>query len=307
VSPVSTLAPSSPARHEAALRQLELRINRRIDGLLHGDHAGLLYAAGTEPGEAREYEVGDDVRRMDWSLTARTAVPHVRDTVAERELEAWLVVDRTASMAFGTARCEKQEVAGGVTAAFAFLNQRAGNRTGAVVVDGPKPTLIPARTGRNHLLALLHRVLMTEPAEGDAANLSDALVTADRVARRRGLVVVVSDFLDSAASSSSAWPLALRRLAGRHHVVAVEVRDPREDELPPVGLLTLVDPETGTRVEVQTDSAKLRARFAAAAKDQRDATGRAIRATGARHLVLSTDRDWFLDMVQAVDRWRARR
>jgi uncharacterized protein (DUF58 family) len=297
----------SPARHEAALRQLELRINRRIDGLLHGDHQGLLYAAGTEPGEAREYTVGDDVRRMDWSLTARTSVPHVRDTVAERELETWLVVDRTPSMAFGTARCEKRDVAVGVTAAFAFLNQRAGNRTGAVLIDGSRPAVIPARTGRNHVLGLLHRLVAADAVDTAAvgAPLADALATVDRLARRRGLVVVVSDFLD--AADSSGWPLALRRLAGRHQVVAVEVRDRREDELPPVGLLTLVDPETGRRVEVQTDSAKLRDRFAAAARHQRSGVSRAVVAAGARHLVLSTERDWFLDMVKAVDRWRARR
>jgi uncharacterized protein (DUF58 family) len=290
----------SPARHEAALRQLELRINRRIDGLLQGDHHGLVLAAGTELGEAREYRVGDDVRRMDWNLTARTTIPHVRDTIAERELELWLVVDRTASMAFGTARCEKQEVATGVTAAFAFLNNRAGNRVGAVLADGPKATVVPARGGRDAVLALLHTLLTREG--GDTADLADTLITADRVARRRGAVVVVSDFLDKGP-----WPNALRRLAARHQVIAVEVRDPREDELPPVGLLTLVDPETGRRVEVQTNNAKLRARFEAAARDQREATSRAVRAAGARHLTLSTDRDWFIDLVRAVDRWRSHR
>jgi uncharacterized protein (DUF58 family) len=285
---------------EAALRQLELRITRRVDGLLHGDYSGLVLAAGSDAGEAREYQVGDDVRRMDWSLTARTTVPHVRDTVAERELETWLVVDRSASMAWGTAQCEKQEVATGVAAAFAFLNNRAGNRVGAVLADGPKPHVVPARTGRDPVLALLH-LLLTRPGT-DAADLAGALVVAERLARRRGLVVVVSDFLDQGS-----WPIALRRLAGRHSVIAVEVRDPREDALPPVGLLTLVDPETGRRLEVQTNSAKLRARFEAAAVEQRDRVGRAVREAGCRHLVLSTERDWFLDLVRAVDRWRSLR
>lgn len=295
-----TSAVASPARHEAALRRLELRITRKLDGLLHGDHQGLVLAAGTDFGEAREYRVGDDVRRMDWNLTARTTVPHVRETIAERELEAWLVVDRSPSMDFGTADCLKRDTAIGAVAAFAFLNNRAGNRTGAVFADGPqRPTVIPARSGRDAALALLHRLTTTD---GGPGTLADALVTADRVARRRGLVVVVSDFLDP-----SPWPPALRRLAGRHQVVAVEVRDPREDDLPPVGLLTLVDPETGRRVEVQTDNAKLRARFAAAAREQREKVARSVRAAGARHLSLSTDRDWFLDLVRAVERWRRQR
>ncbi|MDQ1437840.1 MAG: hypothetical protein QOK43_1469 [Acidimicrobiaceae bacterium] len=295
-----TNATLSPAHHEAALRRLEMRITRRLDGLLHGDHQGLVLAAGSELGEAREYRVGDDVRRMDWNLTARTTVPHVRDTVAERELESWLVVDRTASMDFGTARNEKRETAIGAAAAFAFLNNRAGNRTGAVLVDrADRPTVLPARSGRDQVLGLLHTLITRE---GGPGQLEGALVTTDRLARRRGLVVVVSDFLDP-----SEWRISLRRLAGRHQVVAVEVRDPREDDLPAVGLLTLVDPETGRRVEVQTDSAKLRRRFAAAAADKRSATAKDIRSAGARHVVLSTDRDWFIDLVRAVDRWRRRR
>lgn len=290
------------ASREAALRQLELRITRRLDGLLHGDYSGLILAPGSEFGDAREYQIGGDVRRMDWNLTARTTVPHVRDTIAERELETWVVVDRSASMAFGTARCEKQELATGVTAAFAFLNNRAGNRVGAVLIDGPRPTVLPARPGREAVLALVHRLISGAHADGPTTDLATSIDVAGRLARRRGLVVVVSDFLDT-----SAWQLPLRRLAARHDVVAVEIRDPREDDLPPVGLLTLVDPETGKLVEVQSSSRKLREHFAAAAADQRAATGRAVRTAGARHLVLSTERDWFLDLVRAVDRWRTRR
>lgn len=290
------------AGREAALRRLELRITRRLDGLLHGDHQGLVLAAGTELGEAREYRVGDDVRRMDWSLTARTTVPHVRDTIAERELEAWLVVDRTPSMDFGTALCEKSETALGAVAAFGFLNNRAGNRTGAVLVgcDGDGSSVVlPARSGRDAVFGLLH-TLSTRP--GGPGDLAGALATADRVARRRGLVVVVSDFLDPPS-----WGVPLRRLTSRHQVVAVEVLDPREDVLPPVGLLTLVDPETGRRIEVQTDSKKLRRRFETAASARRSAVAKELRAAGARHVVLSTERDWFLDLVKAVEGWRRRR
>ena len=292
-------------QHERTLRQLELVVTRRLDGLLHGDHQGLVAAAGTDLAEAREYRVGDDVRHMDWNLTARTTVPHVRDTVAERELETWLVVDRSASMDFGTARCLKRDLAVAAVAAFAFLANRAGNRTGALLLVPGGPSVVPARTGREASLALLHRLVAAEAAPGPGAHdLAAGLVLAGRLARRRGLVVVVSDFL---GPEPSRWAPALRRLGGRHQLVAVEIRDPREAELPPVGLLTLVDPETGARIEVQTNKARLRRRFAEAAAHQRAATAAAIRAAGGRHLVLSTDRDWLTDLVQAVARWRRHR
>jgi uncharacterized protein (DUF58 family) len=299
-------------QHERTLRQLELLVTRRLDGLLHGDHQGLVPAAGTDPAEAREYRIGDDVRRMDWNLTARTTVPHVRDTMAERELETWLVIDRSASMDFGTARCQKRDLAVAAVAAFAFLANRAGNRTGALLLEPGGTSVVPARSGRESSLALLHTLVAKEPTPGKAGDdLAAGLVLADRLARRRGLVVVVSDFLGRAPGGSGVspgetvtWGPALRRLGGRHQLVAVEIRDPREMELPPVGLLTLVDPETGARVEVQTNKAGLRERFAEAATRQRAGIAGAIRAAGARHLILSTDRDWLTDLVGAITRWR---
>ena len=314
--------PRRPERHEATLRRLELLITMRLDGLLYGDHQGLLLASGSEPAEAREYRVGDDVRHMDWNLTARTAVPHVRDTIAERELEAWLVVDRSASMEFGTAQWEKRELALCAVAAFALLNNRQGNRTGAVLLGaagGDGTRIVPARCGRPAALALMsvlaagNRVFPDAPAAGGSVggraaqppgriDLAAGLTAVDRLLRRRGLVAVISDFLDP--GNSAAWPAALRRLGQRHQVVAVEVRDPREDVLPPVGLLTLVDPETGARLEVPTNNRKLRDRFQQAAAEQRASVSRSIRAAGARHLVLSTDRDWLLDIVAAVARWK---
>ncbi len=299
-------------RHERTLRQLELLVTRRLDGLLHGDHQGLVPAAGTDLAEAREYRVGDDVRHMDWNLTARTTVPHVRDTLADRELETWLVIDRSASMDFGTARCQKRDLAVATVAAFAFLANRAGNRTGAVLLEPGGTSVVPARSGREPSLALLHRLVAKEGAPGEGADdLAAGLVLADRLARRRGLVVVISDFLGQGPGGTGvspetpvSWAPPLRRLGRRHQLVAVEIRDPREAELPPVGLLTLVDPETGARIEVQTNKARLRERFAEAAARQRADIGGAIRAAGARHLVLSTDRDWLTDLVEAVVRWR---
>ncbi|MGH9000434.1 MAG: DUF58 domain-containing protein, partial [Acidimicrobiia bacterium] len=291
------------------LRQLELAVTRRLDGLLHGDHRGLVPGAGTEPGEGREYRSGDDVRRMDWNLTARTGVAHVRETIADRELETWIVVDQSASLNFGTAACEKRDLALAAAASFAFLTARAGNRVGAVTLGPDGPAVLPARTGRDAALALLHRLDAAPrtadragPASDPAGDLARTLAVADRAARRRGLVAVVSDFLDR-----SAWPARLRGLGVRHQVIAVEVRDPREDDLPPVGYLTLVDPETGRRLEVQTQKGSLRRRFAEAAVAQREAVRAHIVGAGAAHLVLSTDRDWLGDLVRFVEAGRKRR
>jgi uncharacterized protein (DUF58 family) len=289
-------------RSEAALRQLDLLVNRKLDGLLHGDYQGLMRGPGSVAGDARLYQPGDDARRIDWSLSARTNTTQVRETIADRELETWLVVDGTASLDFGTARCEKRDLALAACAAFGFLTARAGNRVAAVCFDGTTTEVRPPRGGREAVLALLHHIDQRPRAAGATGSLVDALQRTSRVARRRGLVVVVSDLLDA-----SDWARELRALTTRHEVVVAQVCDPREAELPPVGLLTLVDPETGRRREVQTNSRKLRARFAEAAARQRATLTRTVRASGAGHLVLSTDRDWLLDVARFVVARRRRR
>jgi uncharacterized protein (DUF58 family) len=289
------------ARSES-LRRLELLVTRRLDGILQGDHQGLVPAGGTDPADGRLYQPGDDVRRMDWNLTARSDAPHVRTTVADRELETWLVVDTSASLDFGTASCEKRDLALAAAAAFGFLTARDGNRLGAVIFGPNGATVVPPRSGRAASLALLHRIERRGRAGEGTCDLADALRRVRLTARRRGLVVWVTDLLDSGP-----WERELRALAARHEVVVAEVRDPREAELPPVGLLTLVDPETGRRVEVQTSNRRVRARFEEAARAQREAGTRAVRAAGAAHLVLSTDRDWLLDIVRFVAARRRRR
>jgi uncharacterized protein (DUF58 family) len=296
---------ASAPRVESTLRRLELDVFRRLDGLLQGDHLGLVPAPGTEAGESREYQVGDDVRRMDWAVTARTMVPHVRDTIADRELETWIVVDRSASLDFGTAKFEKRDLALAMVAAVGFLTSRSGNRVGALVLGNDRTFFVPARAGREAMLALLHQVDSVprpDVARPPAGDLRAALRTTAKLARRRGLIVVVSDFLTSAE-----WQPALRALAVRHDVLAVEILDPREIELPPVGLVTLVDTETGRRVEVQTASEKVRARFAEAATRQREAIASDIRGAGAEHVVLRTDRDWLLDLAKYVSARKRRR
>jgi uncharacterized protein (DUF58 family) len=294
---------------ERRLRRLELTITRRLDGLLHGQHLGLLPGPGSELAGSREYRPGEDeVRFMDWAVTARTAVPHVREVDAERELTTWLLVDATPSMDFGTAEIEKRELAVAATAAIGFLTHGAGNKLGAHVRGPDGVKRLPARTGRTHLFGML-RTLLALPRGAEGATpvpLGEAMAGLRRSAPRRGLAVVVSDFLDGLPEDGLPdrgrpdWEDELRRLAGRHQVLAVEVTDPRELELPDVGILTLVDPETGQRREVSTGSRRLRERYAAAAAAQRQQVRQALRRAGAAHLPLRTDRDWVADIVRHV-------
>jgi uncharacterized protein (DUF58 family) len=299
-TPGSRLVPA-----EQVLRRLELRVARRIDGLLHGDYLGLFPGPGSELAEARVYRPGeDDVRRMDWNVTARTTVPHVRDLIADRELETWALVDASGSMDFGTAQSEKRDLATNAVAAIGFLTTHAGNRLGAHIAHAGGVRRIPARSGRGALFAML-RVLLELPRAPEGAGGGPALGAAvdglRRTVRRRGLVVVVSDFLDGMDNPDApSWERPLRRLTARQQVLAVEVLDPRELELPDVGMLTLVDTETGRRREVSTTSRRTRKRYAEAAVAQREAIRAALRRAGAGHMQLRTDRDWLRDIVRYV-------
>jgi uncharacterized protein (DUF58 family) len=292
----TAVLPGSRVDPEGLLRRLELDVTRRLDGLLQGDYRGIIPGPGTEADDARPYEPGDDVRRIDWPLTARSGSPYIRNTIADRELEAWAIVDGSASMEFGTATCKKRDLAIAAVAAFGFLTARGGNRIGAMVLDGGRARIVPPRSGRQSLMALLHSVSARPPtADGTAIDLAQGIHRAGHAARRAGLVVVISDFL-----CPSDWADALRRLGARSQVVAVEIIDPRELELPNVGYLTLVDPETGRLRDVHTAGSALRERYAEAATAQRRASARAIKKAGAAHLVLRTDRDWVLDTARFV-------
>jgi uncharacterized protein (DUF58 family) len=291
-----SLRDAGPAEVAAVLRRLELNVRRRLDGLLQGNHLGLVPGPGTEPGESRDYHPGDDVRRMDWAVTARTTTPHVRQTIADRELETWAVVDLSPSLDFGTAKCEKRDLVVASVAAMAHLTGRGGNRFGAVVTTGDQVHRIPAQSGRVHTTALLRKlVAMPRSEKGRRGDLAAALEALRRPPRRRGFAVVVSDFL-----GDQDWERSMRALAVRHDVLAVEVVDPVELELPAVGLVTLVDPESGKLLEVQTGKKQLREDYAAAAARQRADIAAALRRSGASHLQLRTDRDWLVDMVRFV-------
>lgn len=278
------------------LRRLELLVQRRLDGLLQGNYLGLIPGAGSEAGESRLYFAGDDVRRMDWAVTARTMTPYVRQTIADRELETWLVVDLSPSLDFGTARSEKRELVFAAITALTHLTARGGNRVGAIVTNGESTYRIPALGGRQHARALVDRIARTpKAAAGRRGDLAAVLELLRRPPRRRGLVAVISDFL-----GDTDWERPLRGLGQRHQLLGVEIVDPRELELPDAGLVTFVDPESGEQVEVQTSRADLRARYAAAAAAQRTQISTMLRHAGAGHLQLRTDRDWLEDVVRFV-------
>lgn len=282
-------------RLEPALRTLEMDVRRRLDGLLQGNHLGLVPGPGTEPGEARPYQPGDDVRRMDWAVTARTTEPHIRETVADRELETWLAVDLSASLDFGTAVCEKRDLAVAAVAAFTHLTGGGGNRIGAVLSTGEKIVRVPARGGLAHARSLLRKVATTPRApEGVRGDLALILEQLRRPPRRRGLAVVISDFL-----GEMDWQRPLRGLSARHDLVAVEVVDPRDVDLPEVGMVVLVDPESGKQREVHA-SPLLRREFAAAAAQHRANVAAGLRQANCAHLVLRTDSDWIADVVRFV-------
>lgn len=296
---VATGTSSDP---NVVLRRLEVAVTRRLDGLLFGDYRGLVPGHGSEAGETRLYVEGDEVRRIDWNVTARMQAPHVRETIAERELETWLLVDLSASLDFGTAHCTKRDLALAATAAAAFLTGKAGNRLGAALLTGEGLVTMPARSGRQHLRAVLHRAITAPRGDGGGAtDLEQGIRQLVAPGRRRGLAVIISDFL-----TPSAWERPLQIATARHEVLAVEVVDPRELTLPDVGTLVVTDPETGRQREIDTDNAELRRRYAAAAQDQRVQIASTLRRSGVDHLVLRTDRDWLVDLVRFVSLRRHR-
>jgi uncharacterized protein (DUF58 family) len=281
---------------DALLRAIDVTVRRRIDGLLAGEHRSTLLGAGSELAQVRLYEPGDDVRRMDWNVTARTTVPHVRVEVAERVLTTWLVLDASGSMTFGTADRRKADVAEGVALAIGHIASRRGNRLGVLTFGGPEPAAILPRQGRLGMLPLLEALRLEQAECGmHGTSLDDAVMRVNRLARSRSLVVLVADFRDGGIRRG-----ALADLAGRHHLLAVEIRDPREQRLVDVGDIWLVDPETGRQLRVDTSDRGLRERFAARAAEERRELALSLRRAGADHLVLSTDGDWLRELAAGL-------
>src|SRR5438874_6255696 len=291
--PPTPAEPGPGPMPDALLRALDLSVRRRVEGLLSGDYRSVLLGQGSELALVRPHVSGDDVRHMDWNVTARTGEPHVRVHLAERVLVTWLVLDTSPSMQFGTADRRKADVAEGVAIAVGHVATRRGNRLGLVTFGDDRPRTLPPRQGRVGLLGLLSTLRDQQgPDNGGATLLGEALHRTASLARQRSAVVVVSDFrgpLD--------WRGPLLELSGKHDVIAVEIRDPREQELPNAGVLWLVDPETGRQLRADTRNERLRARFAAAAADERTRVARSLAAAGARHVVLSTSGDWLRSLA----------
>jgi uncharacterized protein (DUF58 family) len=288
---------------EALLRALDLRIGRRIDGLLAGEHRTAAIGVGTELAQVREWEPGDDVRRIDWNATARSETVQVRVDVAERALTSWVLLDVSPSMRFGTADRRKWDIAEGVAVAVGHLASRRGNRIGVATFGANDSLALRPRQGRVGLLSVLLAVRREPETERvGRTSIGTAVTQLARVARQRSLAVVVSDF-----RGLRDWRAPLLRLAGRHAVVAVEIRDPREQELPNVGHVWLVDPETGLKAHVDTARRRLRERFAVAAADDRADVARELASLGVPHLVLSTGGDWLRTFASFFASERRRR
>nr|WP_294696576.1 DUF58 domain-containing protein [uncultured Friedmanniella sp.] len=305
--PLHKLAP------EAALRRLELTIVRRLEGYLHGDHLGLLPGPGSEANDARAYIAGeDDVRKIDWAVTARTTVPYVRDTMSDRELEVWALLDVTPSMNWGTEGVTKRDLGIAAIATIGFLSQKMGDRFGGYVMRPDTLRRLPARSGRSALYGLL-RTMLLEPFVPDHAtgpmSLAAGIEQLSRTQRRRGLRVVVSDFLTPGdheldPNVEPEWERPMRHLGVRNQVLAIEVVDRREVEFPDVGDMLIRDPETNFERYVNTADPDARARMDAASAAQRERIRIALRRAGVGHIQLRTDKDWVADIARFVLAYR---
>ena len=292
---MSTSTPLAATTPEAILRRLEWTVMRRLDGLLHGDYRTLFRGQGLDLADLREYVYHDDVRHIDWNVTARLQTPYVREYNEEREVAAWFLLDLSASVDFGSTKVRKRAISAEFVAVLARILTRHGNRVGALLYGSRMDTMIPARSGRRHVLHLLHRMQTRAASTGtQATNLRELLDAAARMAMRRSLIFVVSDFI-----SLPGWPEALARLAKRHDVVAVRLYDPMEMELPDLGLLVIQDAETGEQVFVDTHDRGFRKRFAAAAQRRETELRTAFRSAGVDALELATDDD----LVDAILRF----
>jgi uncharacterized protein (DUF58 family) len=281
---------------ENMLRRLEWTVIRRLDGLLYGDYHTLFRGFGLDLADLREYQYHDDVRYIDWNVTARLQSPHVRVYNEDREVTAWFLLDLSPSVEFGS-QVMKRSVSTEFVAVLARLLTRHGNRVGALFYGDKVDTVIPARSGRRHALHILHRILLrAEPAPSSATNLSDLLQTAYRVMPRRSLVFVVSDFI-----SAPGWAKPLAHLARRHEIVAVRLYDPLEMNLPDLGLLMMRDAETGEQLFVDTHDRSFRKRFAALAERRERELRSTLGQAGVDTLELSTDDDLIDAILRFAD------
>ncbi len=301
-APVEVQSSTSPDRTDAettehVLRRLEWTVIRRLDGLLQGDYRTLLRGAGLDLADLREYQHHDDVRHMDWNVTARTGTPHVRVFTEDREMAAWFLLDLSPSIDFGSGEQRKRQVSAEFVAVLARMLTRHGNRVGAMLYGSGVDTVLPTRGGRLHVLNLLN-IMRTRPAavEAGPTRLNELLESAASLIKRRSTVFVVSDFI-----TEPGWEKPLGHLAQRHEVVAVRLLDPMELQLPDLGLLTIRDAETGEQMLVDTHDAGFRKRFASIAAQREAELRQCLVRAGVDTLELSTDADLVESVVRFTD------
>jgi uncharacterized protein (DUF58 family) len=308
---------------ESVLRRLEWRVIRRLDGRVQGDYRTLFRGTGIDVVDLREYQPGDDLRHVDWNVTARTDTPHVRQYLEDRDVTAWLLLDRSASMDFGPIERRKDMVVTELATTIAQLLARSGNRVGAMLFDTAVEEIIPPGSGRKQVLRILSRLLVPpdadqksrrpsrtgtrRPASGTTGSrrttaLAVPLRATLGIARRRSLVVIVSDFI-----SEPGWERALTQLAARHDVVALQVVDRREFDLPSVGMIYVEDAETGEQIFVDSGDPAFQRRLRAAAQERQAALTASARTAGVDLFPVTTDEDLVRALVRIAELRRRRR
>ncbi|HVE19316.1 MAG TPA: DUF58 domain-containing protein [Ilumatobacteraceae bacterium] len=296
------MTPSSVLTPEGLLRRLEWRVIRRLDGHMQGDYRTMLRGVGVDVADLREYVPGDDVRHIDWNVTARTDVAHVRTYLEDRELTAWLLLDRSPSMGFGPSERQKETVLIEVAVALARVLTRGGNRVGAILYNNVIERTIPPRNGRIQVLRLAHELLRPPSASSGSTDLRQLIEAGASVARRRSLVFVISDFI-----SKPGWERSMNRLTERHEVIAIRLVDPRELELPDAGWLVVEDVETGELLSVDTSDPEFRRRFADAAAARQAEIRELTRQAGTPLYDISTEDDLVRALVRMVESRRRQR
>jgi uncharacterized protein (DUF58 family) len=291
--------PTSTQTPERILQRLDWQVVRRLDGFLQGDYRSLFYGYGVDFADLREYQPGDDIRYIDWNVTARMNSPYIRQYVEDREITAWFLLDLSPSMDFGTAQSLKRTMLVDFATTMARLLTRHGNRVGAIFYGKAIERTIPARGGRIHVLRLINDLLRQQPLpRAPFTDLAPLLEGALHAIKKRALVFLISDFI-----SAPGWERPLSLINQRHEVLAVRLRDPRELELPNIGSVIMEDAETGEQLLVDTSDAGFRARFAEAAQRREAGLNESFKHAGVDVLALSTEED----LVRAIVRFAALR
>ena len=293
--------PTNASTPERILQRLDWQVIRRLDGLLQGDYRSLFYGYGVDFADLREYQPEDDVRYIDWNVTARMNSPYVRKYVEDREITAWFLLDLSPSMDFGTVQGMnlKRTMLIDFVTTMARLLTRHGNRVGAIFYGRQVELTIPARSGRNHVLRLINEMLkQPRLPKAPFTDLTPLLKTALNSIKSRSLIFILSDFI-----GMPGWEGALNLLNQRHEVLAIRLWDPREIELPDIGPVIMEDAETGEQLYVDTHDKKTRARFAQAAQHREAVLNEAFKHAGVDALSLATDDD----LVRAIVRFAALR